>query len=376
MSQQDQFDRILASLHATALGHVDWPSTAALIDDACGATGNKLVFGEGFGDDVDIFTAWFCYRGQRREDLEREYFGDYHFRDERLARLRHLPDSQLVHITSLYTEKELRTSSAYNEAQRRSGGQNGLNVRLNGSDGSRIVWATADPVEPGGWGSAQIRMIERLLPRLRQFVCVRQALADAGALGGSLTALLDTTRSGVIQLDRRGRIVETNDHARALLRRGDGVLDRGGFLHARWAADNARLQRLLAAALPRLGGQATSGGMTIGRSSGVPHLVLHLNPVGDTQADFSPRRVAALVWIVDLDCRSHIHPRLVATALGLTPAESRVAVALAEGRSVRDLAAVTGRKEGSIRWHINQIHRKLGLTRQVDLVRLVLSITE
>ena len=280
MSQRDTFNRILASLHDAVLDDARWPATSALIDEACGMTGNALIVGQGFGSNVEIFSARFYYRGQRRQDLEHAYFGTYHPWDERLPRLRQLPDSQLAHVTDLYTEQELKTSPAYNESLRQAGAQNSLNVRLEGPDGLRIVWATADASAPDGWGSAQTGMIERLLPHVRQFVRVRQALSDAGALGASLSELLDSTRSGVIQLERRGRIVEANDRARDMLRRGDGLFDRGGFLHARLPADNAALQGLLRRALPPFGSQGAAGSMLVRRSPGLPGLVLHLSPAG------------------------------------------------------------------------------------------------
>ena len=54
--------------------------------------------------------------------------------------------------------------------------------------------------------------------------------------------------------------------------------------------------------------------------------------------------------------------------------ESRVAVLLAEGMSVRDAATATGRKESTVRWHVKNMLTKLGLSRQTDLVRLVLHL--
>ena len=84
-------------------------------------------------------------------------------------------------------------------------------------------------------------MVRGLLPHIRQFVRVRRALIKAEARGASVTALLDNTRGGVIHLDRRGRIVEANDRARAILRQGDSLSDRGGVLSARVPADRARL---------------------------------------------------------------------------------------------------------------------------------------
>ena len=59
-----------------------------------------------------------------------------------------------------------------------------------------------------------------------------------------------------------------------------------------------------------------------------------------------------------------------------TPAESQVAVWVADGKSVRDIATATGLTENAIYWHLKQIYRKLPISRQVDLVRLVLSIAE
>ena len=77
-----------------------------------------------------------------------------------------------------------------------------------------------------------------------------------------------------------------------------------------------------------------------------------------------------------LPCRRRVDPGLVATTLGLTPAESQVAVELAEGKSVRDIAQARGLTEGAIYWHLKQIYQKKSISRQVDLVRLVLSIAE
>ena len=378
MSQLDTFERILASLHEATLDDAHWLATAALIDEACQVKGNMLVFGERRPDDeVDIYLTRFCHRGRRRQDWEREYYQVYHPWDERAPRLARLPDNQLVHVTELYTEQELKTSATFNEALRQADSQNSLNVRLDGPAGTNIVWALADSLERGGWGTTQVELIGRLLPHVRQFVRVRQALVGAEALGASLGGLLDTTRVGVIHLDRRGRIVEANDQARGMLRRGDGLFDEDGFLHARLPADHDRLQTLLAGALPPFGGEAPSGGsMAVRRSPGLPSLVLHLSPVGDRRPDFRARRVAVLALVVDPVSRPRIDPELVASGLGLTPAESQVAALLAQGRTVRDIAAATGRAERTIRWHLGRIFKKRGLSRQADLVHLMLSLAE
>ena len=373
MTTLDALDRILRSLHQAMLDDTHWPATSALIDEVCGMWGNGLVVGP--EDDVpQVYFAMYLSRGERRQDLEREYFEVYHDHDEALPRLRALPDGQLVHVPDLYTEEEKKTSPAYNEMLRRLHSQNGLDVHFDEPDGLRIVWATSGPVASGGWQSDQIELIAYLLPHIRQFVLVRQALAGADALGAGLADLLDNNRIGAIHLDRRGRIVETNARALAILRRGEGLCDRDGTLHAWLPADHGRLQRLMGQALPTFGGKAPTGGsMTVRRPSGQARLGLHVSPVGDVQADFGGSRVAALVLVVDPASRPRIDPCRVAATLGLTPAEARASALLAEGRSVREVAAASGYQESYVRWLLKQVYKKQGVSGQVALVRLVLA---
>ena len=372
MSERHAFDGILALLHEAMLDDSRWLSTSGLFDDACRTKGNMLTFAEGqTHQDVEIFYVRFCFRGEQNKDLEREYFENYYPWDERVPRLRKLPDGQIVHTSDLYTEQERKTSLAFNEVVPVGSTQNGLSVRLDGPGGSRIVWTICDPADGDDWSSDQLDMIRRLLPHIRQFVRVRQAVADAGAAGSSLAGLLDNTRFGIIQLARRGQIVAVNDPARDFLRKGDGLCDRGGFLHARSPDDDDHLQKLLACALPGTGEQGTSASMLVNRRSAMPRLVLHVSPVSGGRMGFRPRHVAALVLVVDPARRARIDPELVMVALDLTPAESQVAAMLAEGRTPRNIAAATGCRESTIRWHIQKIFVKHGISRQVELVRLV-----
>lgn len=215
-------------------------------------------------------------------------------------------------------------------------------------------------------------MIQRLLPHLRHFASIRQALADVRALGNSLTEMLDNTSAGVIQPDREGRIAEAGVHAARLLRGRNGLCDAGGVLRAEMPRDDARLQRVLAEALPALGTLGSAGATTVGRTQSPGRLLVCVTPVSGRESDFHPmRRVAALVLVVDPDRRPAVDPGLVATALDLTPSESRLAVMLAAGHSVRDIAERTNRSENTVRWHLKRIFRKQGFSSQADLVNSV-----
>ena len=129
-------------------------------------------------------------------------------------------------------------------------------------------------------------------------------------------------------------------------------------------------------ALPACGPAPRSGSMLLRRSPVLPPFAVHVKPVGVPQPDYGARHVAALVLIVEPGRRHRVDPRLVATTLDLTPAETQIAVWLAEGRSVRDMAEATGHTEGTIYWHLKQIYQKQSISRQADLVQLVLSLAE
>ncbi|MYN65893.1 MAG: helix-turn-helix transcriptional regulator [Acidobacteria bacterium] len=374
MSGRDAFERTLAAIYDAMLDDARWPAASALIDEACGVGGNDLFVAEGPEDDRRGLFVGIYSRGQRREDLEREYLEHYFAIDEGVPRFRQLPDEGLAHARDLYTAEELKSSPAYNEALPRGACQDGLRVRLHGPDGSRFAWNLGDPVDSDGWGASRVAMVTGLAPHIRQFVCVRQALMRADARSATATDLLDNSRVGVLHLDRRGRILEVNDRARDILRNGDGLSDREGTLRARAPADQVRLERLLGEALPASNAPALSGSMLLRRSSVLPPFIVHVKPVAAPQPDYGARYVAALILIAEPGRRHRIHPEVVAATLELTPGETQVAVWLAEGKSVREMARATGRTEGAVYRHLKQIYRKQSISRQADLVRLVLSL--
>ena len=333
MSGPDPFDRVLEALGEAMFDDALWRAASGLIDELCGAKGNFPVYGDGTtDDDIEIFLARFCFRGQRNAEVKRLYFDVYHALDERVPRLRRLPDAEVVHVSALYTEEEMKTSVACNEALPLSDTRDSLNVRLDGPNGSRIVWVAGEPVEGAGWSSARIEAIER-----------------------------------------RGRIVDTNDRAAEMLRRTDGLSDPTGKLHAARSEDDSRLENLLAGALPRFGDRGVSGSMNVRRPSSLPELALHVIPVTDREVDYRPRHAAALVLIVDPAARARTGADVVRSVPGLTPAEAEVALLLAQGRTLRQIARTTARGYHTVRTHLRHIFAKLGVSRQLDVAQTALA---
>ena len=311
---------------------------------------------------------------ERRDDMEELYFRDYYWRDEAIPRLHGLPDGEFAYRSDLYTDREKKTSAVYNEFRRAYGTQHGLYMGLDGTDGGAVVLSLGNSIEHGSWGHDQIRTIRRLAPHLRQFARVRHEMAQARALSSSLVELLENGRSGFVQLNRSGQILEANDRAREVLLERDGLRDVGGALAAGVSAENTELQRLLAAALPAHGAPAAGGSMKITRARARTPLVLEVCPVRREHAGWGRGDVAALVLLVDPAARPRIDPAFAARVLGLSPAESRVAVDLAAGRTVVGIAAELGCAESTVHTHVRRAYRKLGIRKQTELVRRITSL--
>ena len=375
MSDQDAFGRILSAMHEAAFEPARWTRAIGLIEESLGVHGSSLACGEGESErGYQFYFLWTCLHGERRPDLERLWLETGFPADQSISRYRPFPFDRTIHITEVYTEEELKTSVGYNILRTRVHAGNAINVRLKGPGASRVLWQINDPVDRDGWSSERLDRVRRLHPHVRQTVHVRQTLAGADALGATLTQLLDVTGVGVIQLNVRGRIIAANDRARSLLNAGDRLYDMNGFLFARAQAEDDALQAVLARALPPFGGPGEGGSLTIRRSVMKPPLVLHVNPLPGGEAWFRGWPAAALVLLAEPARGVGIDPDLAAAVLGLTPTESRVAVMLAEGFRVSEIATAMERKESTIRYHIKHIYAKHGLRRQSELVRLVLSL--
>ena len=154
--------------------------------------------------------------------------------------------------------------------------------------------------------------------------------------------------------------LEVNERARSILRHRDGLSDRDGMLRAR-APDQVRLERLVD---KRAAGLRSGRGQWVDAAPPLRPCCRRSWCTSSPWASLNPTMArgtfAALVLIVEPGRQHRVNPKLVATTLELTPAETQVAVWLAEGRSVRDMVEATGRTQSAIYWHLQQMYSVTG----------------
>ncbi|MGH1482829.1 MAG: helix-turn-helix transcriptional regulator [Geminicoccales bacterium] len=88
-------------------------------------------------------------------------------------------------------------------------------------------------------------------------------------------------------------------------------------------------------------------------------------------AAFLSGKSIAFVMVSDPDQQPALPEERLQAIFGLTPAEAKLAAALASGMSVGDYAPEAGVTENTARWTLKQVQAKTDCRRQADLVRLL-----
>ena len=371
------FEDTVEALLDAAYDDARWGDAFIAMDRLCGLNGGQFTHMAYNAEGVLEATFGACYiRGDPHEEIVADWVENYADTCENVPRVGTLPTWRLTHNEELFTPAEKRTSLMYNEFQPKYDCQDQVAVVVDRPTDDRrrndyLMWTMANGTR--AWDGDKLERIRALLPHIRQAVRVRQELVAAEAHAyADVTALLDNAALGVVLLDRRGQVVAVNGPAQGMLRARAGLHEWRGELRARMAREDARFRRAVAAALPDPVGVPVGAALSIRRGTGLP-LLVHVHPIDVQRMDFGAERLAVLVLIRDPDAH-RVDADLVGDVLGLTPAESRVTVLLAMGRSVREIARQTGRTENTIRWTLKQALAKTDSTRQADLVRLVMQL--
>ena len=213
---------------------------------------------------------------------------------------------------------------------------------------------------------------------------IRRAFELAGRLGTTdierqvYAGVLDKLSVGAIILDDKGAVLQTTALAAAVLSAHDGLTTHRGHLAATSASDDKELQLAIRAALAgQLAegeGMAAPRAVSVARDSGARDLGLIVQPLGaSARSDSKLRRSAAVVFIRDADRNAELESGTLRQLFDLTPAEAAVARSLTTGRSLDEAAEVLNISRNTARAHLRSIFSKSGITRQTELMRLMLN---
>jgi DNA-binding CsgD family transcriptional regulator len=116
--------------------------------------------------------------------------------------------------------------------------------------------------------------------------------------------------------------------------------------------------------------------LSLGRSIPVagtkqaPPFVIHVVPLRGAGLDLFTGAMS-IVFATPVVPNSSAAPELLQALFDLTPAESRIAGQVTEGKSIEQIALSNGVSHNTIRTHLKSIFSKTGVQRQAELVSLL-----
>ncbi|MGO4389640.1 response regulator [Microvirga sp. 2YAF29] len=188
---------------------------------------------------------------------------------------------------------------------------------------------------------------------------------DLEILFSNIAGTLDGMSRGVIYLDGSGNIKNLNRTAEAILSEGGSLMVAAGRLCAMQPASARTLRDAIRAATAD---QPSSSVVPIPREAQAP-LVVHICPLNiGTQAGLP----TVAVIVVDPSINPPLSAPIIAKIYNLTRTEARIAVALADGNRLEQIAKQSNVSLATVSFHVQNLFRKTRTTRQSDLVALLM----
>jgi DNA-binding CsgD family transcriptional regulator/PAS domain-containing protein len=367
-TSRDPFDDVLDAIYDAATDEAAWPAVLAKVAGLTGALGGVL-----YGQSIDHRIVQYEYNGRLSEDVSRIY-RERHIQNPLSMPMRHRPVGELVMSYELVPLHELRRTAFFDEVMRPQGAasvamaplaqQNSFQAALNIVRGER-----QGPFEPG-----QHALLQRLLPHLQRALALRFRVSGYQALQRADQAVLDSLSAGVFLLDRAGRVSFANAAAAAFTGDDSPLRLRQGVLEGRLPPHARALSRALAAVA---GGEPTTT-LTLPRPGSGRRVAVLIHSVRGADLDRfesqALRSTATMLFVSDPAQATELPPRRLAEALGLTPAEARVAACAARVGGVAEIASELGLSTNTVKTHLRRIYGKAGVTRLAELVRLLASL--
>lgn len=312
--------------------------------------------------------------GGIREGSDRDYLDHYLATDIRVPRVARARTGTVFDDRALISRDERRRSAFHNEWLPKYEIGHLLHANISSSPDHTAIVTLAQDRDRGEFDLEQHRQFTLYVPFFVRAAHLRIRLAQAEARNLLLTGALDCMRSAALLVDRRGKVHFANTGGEALLAASDGIRMSGDELVLSDPRANQALRRRLdplrispVSTTPK--GRAL---LTAERPSGKAAYRIEILPVprsGSLTADSAGP--VSLVLIDDPVEANGQRLQSVRTAFGLTPAEAAIAVAVANGDTLRQCARRRGVSIGTVRSQMKQVLGKTGCRRQADLVRLV-----
>ncbi len=367
----DALSAVIGTIYDCAVDPQYWPaaieSITRLID---GDHGTSLVF-DTTRNQPRFYVDW----NADREAL-RLYEEKYH---EGNPLHEHFPRFEMdepYNITAVMDPAEWMKTRIYQEYGQPRGWLDSVGVWIMKTPSRMASLSIVRRIEVGWAGPRELKIMALLAPHVRRAVSIADLIEMKSLAEVALTDTLDSLAVPIVLVDEKGGIVHANLPARTLLADGDPITSERGMLRA--GASTAA--RALDGAIAQAAQSETRMGK-VGIDVPVPFAdgrpgFAHVLPIGASavRGALGPRAAAAVFFSPSSEPQRP-PSKAWAAAFGFTPSEMKLLDLLVQGHTVSQAARMLGVADGTVRTHLIRLMAKAGVSRQADLIRLVLQLS-
>jgi DNA-binding CsgD family transcriptional regulator len=363
---------LVASFYEAAFDAALWPEALRQLGELQGSVGAGLVIWDGVAGRV----AHVANGGGMMESEASVAYERYYARiDTYRPLIAAAPLGAWLPCATFFDQHYVARSELYNDFLIPHGVRHLVATRLLEVDDFTAFVAIHRGPRQAPFSPPEIRRLEDLSRNLRRAIKLFLHFARARLEHEVSSIVLDRLETPAMLVDATGRVLFCNAAAEAVLRHDEGINVQQGHLRAARSSEDSRLQALIADAASTFG--RTGGEMLMERPAGQQPIVLLISPIGPMTAHGLPPITAGALVLFNDPARQARQPAKRLQALfGLTKAEAMLAQALLDGHRLTEIADTRRVSIETVRTQLQSLLKKTGVTRQADLMRILLTLPD
>lgn len=357
--------QVLGGIYDAALDEARWVTCLQEIRNALGANYASLIVRHETNDDIGLIVS-------AGNDLTSIDPGNPHIA---LSPFTGMKPDQLVSIKDVLSEAEWRASWYYRDYCAPQGVFHVLAADIATRNGGVYGFRVTRPETTPDFSPSEVNFCRLLVPHIKRALNLHLSIHQDRKVSTLYSHAMAQMMVGVVVLDQNGHVMECNAAASAILEAKDGLSVVGSQLESSYVEDNRKLQMLVRGALSSPPGAhlTLNEAMSVSRPSGRLGWGLIVQSIASDQWTEGKQRPSVAVFVRDTEGRVDPPVRLAQQLFHLTPAETALAIQLANGLSLEEAAEILNIKRNTARAHLRSIFSKTGVRRQTELVRIFLN---
>jgi DNA-binding CsgD family transcriptional regulator len=229
----------------------------------------------------------------------------------------------------------------------------------------------------GTWADGDIRVIDEIVPHLKRAIDIHAEFTRLRLKQDALMQGLDRLVIGLILYDQHASAVYVNPTAKAIIKSHPALALNDDGLYLYHAEDNRQLRKTILRTATIDSDDSWKQSVSIGIThpdvpAPLPLLVTPMHAhLLTSDLEYEGARVA--VFLSDPNMAQPISVDNLVSVYKLTPSEAQVAISIANGHSIENIAKMSHHSAHTIRSQLKSTFKKTGVSRQSELIKLLLT---